>query len=162
MITIRDALDSDAAAIAMLTVELGYEADREAIQSRLARLKGRGDHKVVVALEEEKIVGWMQVHASDVLESGFRAEIVGLVVSERSRRRGVGRSLVSRAEQWAVEIGAEAIVVRSNTKRVESHSFYPALGFTSSKTQAVYRKQLKKGPNQAPPTSGRRPAAAQL
>jgi GNAT superfamily N-acetyltransferase len=67
---------------------------------------------------------------------------VGLVVSESCRRRGVGRSLVKRAEQWAAEIGAETLVVRSNTKRVESHRFYPALGFSLAKTQAVYRKGL--------------------
>ena len=49
-----------------------------------------------------------------------------------------------------MEIGAEAVVVRSNTKRVESHIFYPALGFTVSKTQSVYRKLQKSEPEQVP------------
>lgn len=152
--TIRDAIDSDATAIAGLVAELGYEAGQEEVQSRLARLKGRDDQMVVVAIKENRIVGWIQAHASEVLESGFRAEIVGLVVSQSFRRSGVGRSLVSRAEQWAVEIGAAVLVVRSNTKRVESHSFYPVLGFTLSKTQAVYRKYLKNEPNKTAQRTG--------
>jgi GNAT superfamily N-acetyltransferase len=77
-----------------------------------------------------------------VLESGFRVEINGLIVSPEARRRGVGRALVSRAEEWALQVGAEAIVVRSNVQRIESHAFYPALGYDVSKTQTVYRKRL--------------------
>jgi GNAT superfamily N-acetyltransferase len=75
------------------------------------------------------------------LESGLRVEIVGLIVSETMRRRGVGRCLVEYAETWAKEISAETVVVRSNTKRVESRVFYPSLGFLPSKTQVVYRKR---------------------
>ena|ERR1017187_7551340 len=142
--TIRDAVLSDSAEIAQLTSQLGYAADADAISHRLARIADRRDQLVLVAVLEDKIAGWLQAHGSEVLESGFRAEIVGLIVGESCRRRGVGRRLVQRAEQWAIAIGAEAVVVRSNTKRVESHNFYPALGFCASKTQAVYRKDLKK------------------
>ncbi|MBK8477763.1 MAG: GNAT family N-acetyltransferase [Opitutaceae bacterium] len=146
---IRDAVSSDSADIARLTNLLGYPGDAEAISYRLAKIAGRQEDLLIVAVLKEEIVGWLQAHASVVLESGFRVEIVGLIVSEESRRCGVGRSLVHRAEQWASQIGAEALVVRSNTKRVESHIFYPALGFSSSKTQSVYRRVLKTEPNQA-------------
>ena len=142
--TIREAISSDADAIARLTRELGYAADPAAISQRLARLTDRNDQLVLVALLDEKPVGWLQAHASDVLESGFRVEIVGLIVSLQSRRLGIGRQLVQRAEQWAIALGAAAIVVRSNTARGESHRFYPALGFSATKTQAVYRKPLAK------------------
>jgi GNAT superfamily N-acetyltransferase len=141
--TIRDAHVSDAPEIAQLTNQLGYVADSVVIAGRLARLGRQRDQVVFVAVLEGKVVGWIQAHASDALESGYRAEIVGLVISEAFRRRGIGRALVQHAEQWASGIGAEAFVVRSNAKRVESHSFYPAVGYSFSKTQAVYRKYLK-------------------
>jgi predicted N-acetyltransferase YhbS len=161
--TIRDADSADAAAIARLTSLLGYAADADAISRRLARITRQEEHLVIVALVKEEVVGWLQAHASVVLESGFRVEIVGLIVSEESRRGGVGRGLVQRAERWAREIGAESVVVRSNTKRVESHLFYPALGFTASKTQAVYRKMVQPEPNpSAQPASGPRPAGSGL
>lgn len=150
--TIRDAVLSDAAEIAQLTAELGYSTETEEIAGRLGRIADRRKQVVMVAVLEGKVAGWMQAHASEVLESGLRVEIVGLVVAESYRRRGVGRHLVEEAERWAVEIGAPVIVVRSNSKRVESHIFYPALGFSSSKTQAVYRKLLNPEPNQSPAT----------
>jgi predicted N-acetyltransferase YhbS len=141
--TIRAAFPSDSADISRLTIELGYSADSGAISDRLAKISKLEDQLLLVAVIEENVAGWMQAHASEVLESGFRVEIIGLVVGKNYRRRGVGRSLVQRAEEWAAKIGAASIVVRSNTTRVESHLFYPALGFRSSKTQAVYKKLLK-------------------
>lgn len=142
MLTIRNAAPADAESIAQLTTQLGYAADAAAISGRLARLGGQRDQLVLVAVLDGKVAGWLQAHASEVLESGFRVEIVGLVVAENCRRHGVGRVLVQRAEQWAAGLGAGTVVVRSNTKREESHRFYPALGYAATKTQAVYRKQL--------------------
>ena len=140
--TIRRAQLSDAPAIAQLTAELGYRADAGTIADRLARLAGRADHVVAVAVVDGQVGGWLQAHASDALESGFRAEIVGLVVGNAWRRRGLGRRLVDYAERWAAAQGADVVVVRSNTIRQKSHAFYPALGYRQSKTQAVYRKSL--------------------
>lgn len=142
MLTIRAAAPADAETIAQLTTQLGYAADAAAISGRLSRLIGQRDQLILVAVLEGKVAGWLQAHASEVLESGFRVEIVGLVVAEDCRRHGVGRELVQRAEQWAAGLGAATVVVRSNTKREESHRFYPALGYAATKTQAVYRKRL--------------------
>ena len=145
---IRDATIADSGDIARLTTELDATANGKAAAGCLARVAGRPDYLVLVAVHEGKVVGWLQAHASEVLVSGFRVDIIGLVVAEGARRSGIGRALVERAEQWAAGLGAEAIVVRSNTKRVESHRFYPALGYTQVKTQAVYRKQLgRAGPD---------------
>jgi GNAT superfamily N-acetyltransferase len=84
----------------------------------------------------------LQAHAAHILESGLRVEITGMIVSPEVRRCGVGRLLVTEAERWAREKGAEVIVVRSNAQRVESHLFYPALGFRESKRQVVYRRNF--------------------
>jgi len=143
-LTLRNAIHSDSVEIARLTNELGYSADPKVISERLAGIAGRREQLVLVAILEESVVGWLQAHASVALESGLRVEIVGLIVTENARREGIGRSLVQRAEQWARELGAMTVIVRSNTQRIESHHFYPALGFSTSKTQTVYRKHLMK------------------
>lgn len=139
---IRPATPADAGAIASLTRELGYAADAPAIDARLQHLCRTADDTVLVAADEGVIGGWIQAHASCALESGFRIEIVGLVVSERFRRRGVGRDLVAAAEAWAAARQVEVVTVRSNVQRAESHAFYPALGYERTKTQAVYRKRM--------------------
>lgn len=142
-VAIRAAVASDATSIAQLSRTLGYAATAEVIGQRLRAVRGSENDLTLVAVNDAGVViGWIQAHASHVIESGFRVEITGLIVSPDVRRCGVGRALVSRAEEWARQIAAEAIVVRSNVQRVESHAFYPALGYNVSKTQTVYRKRL--------------------
>ena len=142
--TVRDAEAGDAGPIAGLSGVLGYPIEPRAVRAILGRLLGRPDQRVYVAVSPSGAAcGWLQAHSCEVLESGLRVEIMGLVVSPQARRRGVGRALVARAEAWASELGAGYVVVRSNVKREESHAFYPALGYSPSKTQAVYRKSLR-------------------
>ncbi len=143
MIVIRRAKIDDAAAIAALAAVLGYPADPVVMSQRLRRVLPREDQRVFLAEDaQQRPCGWLTAHCFDTLASGFRVQITGLVVAETHRRQGVGRMLVNEAEAWAKKIGAEAVVVFSNVTRMESHSFYPALGYTNIKTEAVYRKNL--------------------
>jgi len=142
-ISIRRATEDDAGSIARLSGELGYAVCEKTMRSRVqAILESTADVLIVAVDSSGTVVGWLQAHAAHVVESGFRVEITGLIVSPAFRRRGVGRSLVADAERWARTISAEAVVVRSNIKRTESHAFYQSLGYTSTKTQVVYRKAL--------------------
>jgi GNAT superfamily N-acetyltransferase len=152
-ISIRWASEADSPAFARLTTELGYPASAEAIGERLAKILGRSDHLVIVAQAGGRVCGWLQAHSADVIESGARVEIVGLIVAEDMRRKGIARLLVEDAERWASAQGINLLVVRTNVSRVVSHQFYAALGFMHSKTQAVYRKRLSTTPR-ARPSSG--------
>ncbi|QQE80407.1 GNAT family N-acetyltransferase [Alicyclobacillus sp. SO9] len=51
------------------------------------------------------------------------AEIRGIVVDRQYRQHGVGRLLIARAEQWALENGYRTIRLRYGTERPESHHF---------------------------------------
>jgi GNAT superfamily N-acetyltransferase len=145
-ICFRQAAEEDAASVARLAGELGYATGEVAMQRRIRTvLASKADLLVVAVDSTGEAVGWLQAHAAHAVESGFRVEITGLVVSAEMRRRGVGRSLVARAERWAKRLSAKTMVVRSNASRAESHSFYPALGYRPAKTQVVYRKSLVVG-----------------
>jgi hypothetical protein len=50
--------------------------------------------------------------------------------------------LVSDAEQWASQLGFDAICVRSNVLRDTSHPFYERVGYVRRKTQHFYVKNL--------------------
>jgi GNAT superfamily N-acetyltransferase len=141
-VALRPALPEDAPEIARLAGELGYEASAEQMQRRLERLCADATQFVCVAsAEAARLLGWIHAAQTLVLESGEAVEILGLIVDPAARRRAVGRALVLAAEAWACASGAERIVVRSNAVRTESHTFYPALGYTLDKTQHVYRKR---------------------
>jgi GNAT superfamily N-acetyltransferase len=140
---IRRGTEEDASAIARLATELGYPAPLDAMTARVTAISASGNDLLLVAVgPANEPVAWLQAHAAQILESGFRVEIVGLIVSTQARRCGVGRSLVDEAERWARNLHANTLAVRSDIKRAESHIFYPGLGFSLCKTQHVYRKVL--------------------
>jgi GNAT superfamily N-acetyltransferase len=139
--TIRPMAEADAKIVAELTTELGYPNEIEAIRSRICAI-GETDLLLVAANGSHKPVGFIQAHRVRIIEVGFRVEILGLVVSPSARRKGIARALIGEVELWANKIGAEVVSVRSNTKRAEAHSFYPALGYKQIKTQAVYEKGI--------------------
>ena len=88
------------------------------------------------------IVGWVHVQATYLLECDARAEIWGLVVADKARGTGVGRRLVEAAEEWALMRGLGVMAVRSNNLRTEAQGFYEHLGYTVTKTQNAFRKNL--------------------
>jgi GNAT superfamily N-acetyltransferase len=142
-LTIRRAVLEDAPRLAELSEVLGYPMATEAVAQRLARLLGRAEDTVLVAeLPSRLVVGWLHGSERELLESGLRCEILGLVVDARHRRLGAGHQLVDAVEAWAIGRGLPEIVVRSNVLRAESHPFYERLGYVRTKTQHAYRKRL--------------------
>ena len=108
----------------------------------MKRLLPRAGDLVLVADQLPPVMGWVHAQEQELLDSGRRCEILGLVVAAEVRGRGVGRQLVSAVEEWALGRGIRTITVRSNIVRSESHPFYERLGFVKLKTQHAYRKQL--------------------
>jgi GNAT superfamily N-acetyltransferase len=121
---------------------LGYPNSKAAIADRMKRLRQRAGELVLVADQLPPVMGWVHAAEQELLDSGRRCEILGLVVAPEVRGRGVGRQLVAAVEEWAVQRGLGLLAVRSNIVRTESHPFYERLGFVRLKTQHAYRKQL--------------------
>lgn len=88
------------------------------------------------------VVGWLHAAEQELLESGRRCEILGLVVDPAHRARGVGRRLVEAVEAWALARGLDRMAVRSNVARPDSPPFYERLGYERAKTQHASRKPL--------------------
>jgi GNAT superfamily N-acetyltransferase len=142
-VSIRAATLADAPRLAELSEVLGYPATPDALADRLRRLLVRDEELVLVAeVSSGHIVGWLHGGERELLESGSRCEILGLVVDLTYRGRGVGRRLVQAVEAWASTRGLDQMAVRSNVGRAESHPFYERLGYVRAKTQHAYRKRL--------------------
>lgn len=140
---IRKATLRDAPDIARLAGELGYPCDAVSMAGRVRKVLRQKRHLLLVAGDDgDSIRGWLHACGADSIESGFRVEIVGRVVSKIARRSGVGRRLVEAAERWAGKIGSELICVRGNVRRRASHPFYRKLGYEPAKIQKVYRKGI--------------------
>jgi len=141
-VTIRPAVASDAGALSDLSGQLGYPSTVTEIATRLEGLAARGNNLVLVAEDAGRVIGWIGVRSDLSLETGPFAEIVGLVVSEHARGKGVGESLVAAALEWAKERGHVRVRVRSNVVRERAHRFYERNGYEHYKTQKSFRKPL--------------------
>jgi N-acetylglutamate synthase-like GNAT family acetyltransferase len=140
MIRIADANDSKQ--ITRLCIQLGYETTVEEVKNRLRRAFNDDYCEVYVAEIDGKISGWLQVALKETIESGEYVEITGLVVDKDARGKGIGRSLVKQAEEWAKKAGQRKIRVRTNVIRKEAPHFYRALGFQEIKKQSVFSKSI--------------------
>ncbi len=145
--SVRAAKLGDAAEIARLAGELGYPAAAGEISARLQSLLGQPNHFIAVAAVEsaQQLLGWIAAEERTLLVVSAQIEIMGLVVDHAARREGVGHALIAATESWAKERGQGDIVVRSNTRRQESHPFYEGLGYRRKKSQHVYVKGASSG-----------------
>jgi GNAT superfamily N-acetyltransferase len=141
-VQVRQATSGDASSIARLSSQLAYSASAADMIDRICSLLSFPTHAVYVAAADTSVLGWITGELRLSLETGRRAEITGLVVDATSRRIGVGRALVARIEQWALQNGVNIVMVRSNVTRAESHQFYAQLGYDQVKTQHSYRRVL--------------------
>lgn len=142
-IEIRLAQSGDAPRIAELSGQLDYPAERHEISARLRKIKPTSHHAVFVAETlERKVIGWVHVSVTPLLEVELRAEINGLVVDDQERSRGTGAFLTRAAERWAREKGCKSMSVRSNVIRERAHLFYLRNGYEHYKTQKAFRKLI--------------------
>ena len=142
-VEIRAACKSDAEAIARLAGELGYPSTAAQIRERFEGLEGDAQHATFVASTPAgEVVGLIHLYQVRSLTSDPRAEITGLVVESGIRGAGVGQLLVERGEAWAREKGLKTIGLHSNIVRERGHGFYLRLGYSISKSQKVFRKDL--------------------
>jgi GNAT superfamily N-acetyltransferase len=143
MTTIRAARTYDAATIAALGGELGYDVSRQQVATRLSGIESEPSSRVLVAEDGEgRVVGWLHVAARTQLTEEFCAEILGLVVDAKVRGAGVGAALVDAAEAWARAEGCTRIRVRSRDTRVRAHAFYERERYERNKVQVVLHKGL--------------------
>ena len=140
---IRLAQAEDAGRLADLATQLGYPSTAEDIAARLRQIQADPSDAVFVAeVPGRGACGFAHMHAGIALESGPRAEIVGLVTDASLRSLGIGGMLVAEAERWTRSKGFSNICVRCNVVRADAHRFYERLGFQCSKTQKYFRKSL--------------------
>ena len=143
-VTIRRARISDAPSIAELSGQLGYPTTEREMADRLGHLIRHPRFGAVLIAEnsEGKVIGWLHVSVTPLLEVELRAEVNGLIVAEGQRSSGSGAKLLQAAEAWAKSKGCINMSVRSNVVRDRAHAFYIRNRYEHYKTQKAFRKKL--------------------
>jgi len=127
---IRAAGGDDVEPIGELLVQLGYGTGREGLSARMASFAEDPCSVLLVALEDDNVVGLVAFSFVPVLQEPRPwCRISVLVVDERWRARGVGRSLLFAAERAARAAGCGRIEATSANDRLDAHRFYEGLGY---------------------------------
>jgi GNAT superfamily N-acetyltransferase len=136
-VVIRDARPEDCDRIAVLLTQLGYPADGREVADRLGYWLEDRFSRVLVADDAGSVGGCLSVHAIPYLErTGRWARIESLVVDQVVRAAGVGRLLVTAAEDTARNWGCLGMEVTSSRSRVDAHAFYQRLGYADVCTRS--------------------------
>jgi ribosomal protein S18 acetylase RimI-like enzyme len=135
---VREAGVGDAEAVHALTGELAEAlGDRrprlEAIRERLRELVEERRVRVLVAEGEDGIVGAASLWIKPDLGHGDTViEVPMLVVSERARRRGVGKLLVEEIRGVAAAENVSLIELVATRENLAARDFYRSLGFVET------------------------------
>ena len=121
---------NDAAALAQLMCELGYETTESEMQMRMERIATDQRYRTFVAVRDGKVCGMIGTLTSLSYEHNDPSgRILALAVLSAMRRHGIGRALIATAEKDFAERGIRRIALNTRLTRKDAHKFYESLGY---------------------------------
>ena len=129
-ITIRDATEADARAVAALLADIGHPASPAAASAHIARFTGDPASRLQVAQAAGELVGLVATHIVPRLDDDrCSCRVTDIVVAADHRRSGIGSALLAAAEDEARRRGAPRLDLASGSWRTAAHAFYSSRGF---------------------------------
>lgn len=128
----RLATIDDAGELARLFGELGHPTTGAELIARWPLWSAAGNSAIVVAAAAPSaaLLGLATLHRTDVLHRPRPVgRITSLVVDARHRGIGLGRELVTAAENALAAAGCGLVEVTSNLRRTDAHAFYERIGY---------------------------------
>ena len=127
---IRDAELDDAAELAALMCELGYETKRTEMETRLKLILSNPAYKTFVAIMDGCVCGMIGALAYPSYEhNDASGRILALVTASTARRRGIGRALIATVEKDFAQRGIRRVSLDTRLAREDAHTFYESLGY---------------------------------
>jgi GNAT superfamily N-acetyltransferase len=127
---IRAAEMNDAAALAQLMCELGYETTKSEMQTRMDRIAADGRYRTFVAVRDGKVCGMIGTVTNPSYEHNDPSgRILALATLSTMRRRGIGRALIAAAEKDFSHRGIRRVALNTQFAREDAHKFYESLGY---------------------------------
>jgi GNAT superfamily N-acetyltransferase len=130
---IRSAQSEDVEALANLMAELGYPTSSEQMRRRFKAISYDPSNGTLVAEREGKVLGMvgLRIERSYGSDDTY-LQIRDFVVGSEHRGKGVGRTLISAAEDWARRRGARDVMLTTHKRRTDAHRFYRRMGYEAT------------------------------
>ena len=138
---IRECLLMDADQIYELNCsEMGYDYPKEETRQRIKDILASEHDKIYVAELDGSVVGYVHANDYNLIYVPAMKNIMGIAVSNKHKRIGIGKALLTAAEAWAKADGAKGVRLVSGETRKEAHMFYEWCGYTGGKHQLNFKK----------------------
>ena len=129
-LTIRAAEVNDAAALAQLMCELGYETTKSEMQMRVERIATDERYRTFVAVRDGQVCGMIGTLTCPNYEHNDPGgRILALATLSTMRRRGIGRALIATAEKDFAHRGIGRVALNTRLAREDAHKFYESVGY---------------------------------
>ena len=122
--------------------EMGYDYSLEETKQNIKELLLSAHDKIYVAVVDGSVVGY--VHANDykLIYAPAMKNIMGIAVSSKYKKMGIGKELLVAVETWAKADGAKGVRLVSGASRKEAHMFYERCGYSGGKQQVNFKKMF--------------------
>jgi predicted N-acetyltransferase YhbS len=141
-VMIREIRPEDYYDICLLNKELGYDYPLEKVKVRIEHIQKNTKDIIFVAQRENEVIGYIHGSPYELLYSDSLINILGFVVKERYRSKGVGSLLIQHLEDRAKENGFRGIRLVSGIDRTDAHRFYRKHGYLHKKDQKNFIKYI--------------------
>lgn len=129
-LTIRVAEINNAAALAHLMCELGYETTKSEMQMRMERIATDQRYRTFVAVRDGQVCGMIGTLTYPSYEHNDPSgRILALVILRTMRRHGIGRALIATAEKDFAQRGIRRVALNTRLAREDAQKFYESLGY---------------------------------
>lgn len=106
-----------------------YPLDVKAQEADIKELAGNRNNTMLLAFDEEEIVGIATIHSSHKIKSRHEGEL-GIVVAKKYQGKGIGSTLIQKLIDWCKENGVTTrIRLDTRTDNTAAVSLYMKFGF---------------------------------
>ena len=121
---------NDAAALAQLMCELGYETTKSEMQMRVQRIATDERCRTFMAVHNGEVCGMIGTVTYPSYEHNDPSgRILALAILSTMRRCGIGRALIATAEKDFAQRGIRRVALNTRLTREDAHKFYESLGY---------------------------------
>ncbi|QQK06927.1 GNAT family N-acetyltransferase [Miniphocaeibacter halophilus] len=143
MLIIREFKLDDSEAIYQLNKnEMKYDYPLEETVENLKKISENKLDKIFVAEVDEYVIGYVHASNYQCIYSKPMKNILGIAVSKKFQKIGIGRDLLEAVEKWARDEKVSCVRLASGEEREDSHKFYLKCGYKKIKDQKNFRKNL--------------------
>ena len=138
---IRKAKLDDYEYLAKLNIDLGYDYPVEKVKKNLKNILDKKIDLIYVATDEnDHAIGYIHFAPYNLIYLDNLIDIIGLVVSNEHRKKGIGKELLKIAEDYGKSNGHAGVRLVSGENRIEAHKFYENCGYHNRKNQKNFIK----------------------